>query len=210
LLYAILLGFAVSIDSFVAGAAYGAQKIVMPFRSLAIVGLVTAGCVAAAMLAAQFIGRLINLHSAIIAGSLLLIALGIFSLFQEYLTKNRLAQKPLDNQPSRQTTFTLGRLVICIMVKPERADLDHSLSISSFEALLLGLALGVDNIAATFAAGIMASLPYYTPLLMGVLQMLFIFGGYWFCSRLLSAKTVKPFPFLPGAILIFLGLLRLC
>lgn len=49
LFYVLLLGFAVSIDGFVAGVAYGLKNIRMPLASLSIVGVVAAILTSVAM-----------------------------------------------------------------------------------------------------------------------------------------------------------------
>ncbi|MDR3589199.1 MAG: sporulation membrane protein YtaF [Negativicutes bacterium] len=209
LLYVLLLGFAVSLDSFAAGIAYGLKNIRIPFHSLTVVGLVTAFCTSAAMFGASVLDRVIDMQIAAVAGSLLLIGLGGFSLFQEYLSKNAVIYRPNGDVSIRQLTFSMGRLVINIMVRPEAADIDRSNSISSLEAVFLGLALGIDNMVATFAASLMGMLPIYTPVIMGLIQMALISAGSQSSCRMLSDSWKKRFPFLPGTILILIGLLRL-
>lgn len=207
--YMLFLCLAVSMDAFAAGLAYGVRNITMPFRSLSIVGIVTAVCTAAAMIAAYVLGQFVELQSAVIAGAILLIVLGALSLFQEYLTKDVPSYPTQEEFTPRKISFPIGKLVISIMARPETADVDNSKSISSFEAIFLGLALGLDNMVATFAACLMGILPWYTPLAMGVVQMALIAAGCWASTRLLSESMKKRFPFVPGAILIMMGLLRL-
>jgi len=208
-IYVLLLGFAVSLDSFAAGVAYGLKNIRIPVTSLVIVGLVTALCTALAMLGASVLDRFIDLQLAVVAGSLLLIGLGGLSLFQEYLTKNTAFCQPDGDGSIRQLTFSLGRLVINIMIRPETADIDLSNSISPLEAVFLGLALGIDNMVATFAASLISMLPLCTPLVMGLIQMALISVGSQSFCRLLSDSWKRRFPFLPGTILILIGLIRL-
>lgn len=207
--YVLLLGFAVSLDSFAAGIAYGLKAIRMPFRSLAMIGLITAACTGLSMWCAYMLGQFIDVHIAIIIGSLLLIMLGGVNLFQEYLTKDIPAYEVDGEINTRQLTFPIGKLVISIMAKPETADIDKNKSISPLEAVFLGLALGIDNMVATFAASLMNFLPLYTPLIMGVIQIAFIAFGSWSSSHLVSESLKKRFPFLPGTILILIGLIRL-
>lgn len=208
-LYVLVLGFAVSLDSFAAGVAYGLKNIRMTGKSLVIVGVVTAACTALAMFCAGILGQFLDVHIAVFTGSLLLVCLGAISLFQEYLTKNVSAYEIDGEITAGKLTFSLGKLVISIMVRPETADIDHSKSISPVEAIFLGLALGIDNMVATFAAGLMGLLPLYTPLLMGVIQMAFIVVGSLASSRLVSESWKQKFPYLPGTILILIGLIRL-
>lgn len=209
LFYVLLLGLAVSIDGFVAGIAYGLKNIRMPLTSLSIVGFVAALCTAAAMSMAYLVGQFIHTDVAIIIGALLLILLGLWSLFQQYLTKN-IAGYELDGQVSaRKLTFSLGRLVVSIMAKPETADVDKLGCISALEAVFLGFAVGVDAMVGTFAAALMGALPLYTPLVIGIIHILCIAAGCYSSEKLISDKLKKQFPYLPGALLILLGILRL-
>ncbi|GBG56684.1 putative membrane protein YtaF [Sporomusaceae bacterium FL31] len=207
--YVLLLGFAVSIDGFIAGIAYGLKNIKIPASSLGIVGLVTVLCTGSAMFFASMLEQYINPHVAIVCGSLLLIAIGIVSLFQEYLTKNIKDFDFDDDITARKLTISIGRIMINILAKPETADVDNSKKISSTEAILLGLALGIDNMVATFAASLMGFLPLYTPLLMGVIQIAVVSAGILASTRIVSESLKKRFPYLPGTLLILLGLSRL-
>lgn len=205
ILYVLLLGLAVSMDSLVAGATYGIRKIYLPFLSLFIVGGITALCTVLAMAAASLFGNLINANIAIAVGSFLLLLIGLFSIFQEYLLN--CAKEPDLKNP--RLSMRAGRIIINIMVDPEAVDFDHSNSISSGEAVMLGFALGLDNMAATFAASLLGVLPLYTPLVMGLLQMLLIVGGIYLAAHVLPQSFSKRFPYLSGIILVLIGLFRL-
>ncbi len=207
--YVLLLGLAVSIDGFVAGVAYGLKNIRMPFASLSIVGIVASICTAVAMVMAYMVGQFIHTDIAIAIGALLLIILGLWSLFQQYLTKD-VASYEMDGEvTARKLTFSLGRLVVSIMAKPETADVDRLGFISSLEAVFLGLAVGADAMVGTFAAALMGSLPLYTPIAIGLIHMVCIAGGYYSSRKFFPEKLKKRFPYLPGTLLIILGLLRL-
>ncbi|MGI6092152.1 MAG: sporulation membrane protein YtaF [Negativicutes bacterium] len=208
-LYVVLLGLAVSLDGFVAGMAYGMKGIRMPLISLVIVGLVTAVCAGTAMALANVLGAIINTQLAISCGAVLLILLGLFSLFQEYLTKDVRSYQAVGEVTARKLSFSVGRLVISIVAKPETADVDKSNNISPLESIFLGLALGLDNMLAAFAAALMGWLPPATPLVMGAIQMVVISAGLYSAKRFVPEQVKKRFPYLPGTILILIGLLRL-
>lgn len=207
--YLLFLGFAVSIDGFIAGIAYGLKDICIPMKSLLIICITTIISTTIAMWTACILGIFMNTQLAILCGSLLLIIIGLFSLFQEYLTKDAHKNTIHEEPHTPKLTFSLGRLVINIMADPEKADVDHSRGINSIEALFLGLALGVDNMIATFAATLMGPLPSYTPLIMGLIQVIVITAGIYTSKHLISATLKKRFPYVPGIILIMLGLIRL-
>lgn len=209
LFYVVLLGFAVSMDGFVAGMAYGLKNIRMPFTSVTIVGIVTMTGTAIAMLCAYSLGKFINTQVAIIVGAGLLIMLGLWSLFQQYLTKNITSYEMDGEVTVRKLTFSLGQLVVSIMAKPETADIDRQGSINSLEAVFLGVALALDAMVATFGATLMGGMPIYTPLAVGIIHMICISSGCYSSKRFVSEHLKKRFPYLPGTILIILGLLRL-
>lgn len=207
MLYIILLGFAVSLDAFAAGAAYGLKSIKVPLKSLAVLGLITALCTSAAMVIAYYLGSFLNTHIAVIAGSLLLILIGAWNIFSEYITKK--SNCPDTESTNAPISIRIGRIVINIMADPETADIDHSRSINPTEAIFLGLALGIDNMIATFAAALIKPLPLYTPAVMTFIQVFLIAAGISGASRLASDDLKRRFPYIPGTILIILGLLRL-
>jgi len=209
LFYVILLGIAVSIDGFVAGAAYGLKNIRMPLKSLGIVFVVTAVCSSLAMLGAYVLGRFIDTHIAIVTGAFLLVLLGGWSLFQQYLTKDVEPFAVEGEVTATKLTFSIGRLVISIMAKPETADVDQSKVISPMEAAFLGLAVGADAAVGTFAAALMGILPIYTPVIIGIIHVICVAGGCYSSARFIPQKLKKRFPYLPGTLLIVLGLIRL-
>lgn len=207
--YVIVMSIAVSLDGFVAGIAYGLKGIRMPVVSIAIVGVVTTICAAAAMVAANVLGSVINTQAAVTGGAVLLILIGLFSLFQEYLTKDIPSYQAEGEVTARKLSFSVGRLVISIVAQPETADVDKSNNISPLESVFLGLALGLDNMLAAFAAALMGWLPPAAPFMMGGIQMVVISAGLYASRRFVSDRLRKRFPYLPGTILILLGLLRL-
>lgn len=207
--YVILLAIAVSIDGFVAGVAYGLKNIRMPFISLAIVGVVATILTTIAMFCAYVLGSFINTNAAIVTGALLLILLGAWSLFQQYLTRN-VPSYELDGEvTAHKLTISVGQLVISIMAKPETADVDRLGYISSLEAVFLGLAVGLDAMVGTFAAALMGVLPLYTPPAVGITHMICISYGCYASNRFIPETLKQRFPYLPGILLIFLGLIRL-
>ena len=209
LFYVIMLGIAVSIDGFVAGSAYGLKNIRMPWQSLLIVFAVTGICSTFAMLCAYLLAQLMNTHLALVIGAILLILLGLWSVFQQYLTKNIPSYEADGEVTAKKLTFSVGRLVISIVAKPETADVDKLGIISPLEAVFLSLAVGLDGMIGTFAAALMGPLPLYTPLIVGFIHMICVYGGCLTASRLISDSMKERLPYFPGMLLILMGLLRM-
>lgn len=206
--YIILLGFAVSIDGFFAGIAYGIKTIKVPYPSLLTIGLVTLICTGLSSIGSHALLNYLNPVYTTAAGSLLLIAIGLTGIARQFYQRIQFsaAQSPDSKQG---ITFSLGKIVIRIMAKPECADMDESKILSVTEALLLGLALGMDNMVATFAAGLVRPLPVYTPLVMCVIQTSLVFGGIYCAGKITSPKIKNRLAYAPGILLICLGLFRM-
>lgn len=207
LMTALLFAVAISLDGLGAGVAYGLKNIRIPFLSLAVIGAVTVVMMGLATAAASWLGGLISPRIAYCTGALLLIALGFWSILQEWL-KQYLPEEDLI--PGAQIKLDLGflRLVIQVFKRPVKADVDHSGELCSGEAFVLGLALALDALVAGFAAALTGGISLSTVLAVAAVQMAFIFFGARLASAALPAELQNKFPYIPGSILILLGLLR--
>ncbi len=103
----------------------------------------------------------------------------------------------------------MGRLVITIRAKPERTTVDQAQTLEAGEAALVGVALGLDNVVAVFAVSLMGRLPAYTPLVMGVLQMLMLATGVQASAWVLSERVKARCGYVSGILLLVLGVIRL-
>lgn len=206
--YVFVLSAAVSLDAFAAGAAYGVRGIGVPLTSLAISGLVTVTDTALGIAGARLAGTFIPPREATVIGAALLVILGVFRLLVEYLEQDN-PHPEIGGVGTRRLAISIGRLVIVIMAKPEVADLDRSKGIGPWEAVLLGLALSIDNVVAASAASLGTLLPAVTPLIMGVTQIGLFSAGCYGTMLLASDRTKRHLPYISGVVLVVLGLIRL-
>ncbi len=210
LLSVILLGLSVSLDALFAGVAYGIKGIRVPGHALLLIGVVTVLGVAGAMRGGDVVGRHGETQVAAVGGACVLIGLGLVSLLQTYLTTGRSRHLSVEDPvTTRQLTVSVGRLVITIRAKPERPAVDQAQAMETGEAAVVGVALGLDNVVAVFAVSLMGILPAYTPLVMGVLQMLLLATGVQASARLLSERVKERCGYVSGALLLVLGVIRL-
>jgi putative sporulation protein YtaF len=205
LFYVILLATGVSIDALAAGAAYGFKNIRLPLLSIIIIGTITGLFTVGAMISAQFFSEVINSSLVAWLGAILLFALGFWSIIIEYLARvtNR------NEKQSETLAHSFGEMIIDVMAQPEMADSDKSKSISCIEAISLGIALGMDNMIATFAACMLGNLPVYTPLIMAGAQMMLITLGIQVATCCIPQNIKNGIPYVPGVVLIIIGLIRL-
>lgn len=204
LMYVILLALAVSLDSFLAGVTYGAGAIRIPLVSLAVVGLVTFVCSAMPMLVGGLVSAAVTPVITVWAGSVLLFLLGLWNILQEYLLKKLAAPAAGVDR----LNLRLGKIIVSIMANPEYVDFDRSKTISPHEALYLGVALGLDNMAAIFGACLIGVLPSYTPLVMALIQMALVQLGTLLAGGL-ALDTERRLTYLPGTVLVLIAVFRL-
>jgi putative sporulation protein YtaF len=174
---------------------------------------------------------------AAVTGALILIAIGIWALSQIF--RNKAGLESSDNGSEKADLRVAGKnqeqggqaehaaeptgeirtvvviewkrigLVIQILRKPSLADMDRSGIISASEAVLLGIALSLD----AFGAGIGAAFIGFSSLLTAVI--IAISSGFFIASGLrvgiiyADRSWVKKLSFLPGFLLIVMGLMKL-
>ncbi|WNF36023.1 sporulation membrane protein YtaF [Bacillaceae bacterium IKA-2] len=203
-----LLALAVSLDSFGVGLTYGLRKMKLPFKSLIFIASCSAGSILIAMMIGNWIQQYLSRSVAETIGGLILIIIGAWALYQIY---HPVKQDEKTNHDAVILNFEIEILgvVIKILRKPMVADFDNSGTITGREAFFLGIALSLD----AFGAGIGAALIGFSPLFMA-LSVAFMsaicvtFGmksGYLFSD----SKIMQKFSFIPGLLLIILGVWKL-
>ncbi|MGM0843985.1 MAG: sporulation membrane protein YtaF [Bacillota bacterium] len=201
-----MLAFAVSLDSFSTGLTYGLRKMGIPLKSIVIISVCSAGALLAAMSIGGAAEQFLSEGVADKIGGGILIALGAFVLLQFFFSRNDSAvdeEKILFNFEIE----SIG-LVINILKRPLAADFDRSGTITGVEAIMLGLALSLD----AFGAGIGAALLGYSPLLLAfsvmMMSIVFLSAGLKMGKSCAHMGWVKKVSFLPGVLLILIGVLR--
>ncbi|WP_445489524.1 sporulation membrane protein YtaF [Niallia sp. 03133] len=204
----ILLALAVSIDNFSVGFTYGLRKMKIPFKSIFIIACCSGFTLLVGMFFGHIISRIFSSSYAESIGGIILILLGIWILFQFFQPTK---EKEIITHEKNIINFEIKSLgiVIKILKKPLAADFDNSGTITGIEAVLLGLALSLDAFGAGIGASMLEFSPFY--LTIAVIGMstsfvsLGIAGGSFFSKK----SFVEKFSFLPGVILIIIGLFKL-
>jgi putative sporulation protein YtaF len=203
----LLLALSVSLDSFSVGFTYGLRKMRIPFKSI----LIISGCSAVTLIIAMFIGHLIQQfispELAEKTGGVILIVLGGWIIYQFFRPDKEkdvlLHEKMIVNLEIK----SLG-LVIHILRKPMSADFDQSGTITGLEAFMLGLALSLDAFGAGIGAVMLGFSPLSLALSVAVLSSLLVFLGMKMGAYLSRISWLQKLSFLPGILLIAIGLLR--
>lgn len=205
----LLLAFAVSLDSFSVGFTYGLRKMQIPLKSIVMIACCSAFTLLVAMGVGNTISRFLSPHFAEMIGGVVLVLIGCWILYQFFKPSNDSSNEVKQKNTLVKVEIKSLGLVIQILRRPMEADFDKSGTITGIEAFLLGLALSLD----AFGAGIGAALLGYSPWLMALfvafMSSLFVMTGIR-CGRFFAEmKWVEKFTFLPGVLLIVLGIWKI-
>lgn len=208
LLSLLLLGLAVSLDSFTVGLTYGMRKVTIPLKSLMIISTCTFLVLLLAMIIGTIIEQFISHEAAERLGGIILIGIGIWVLYQFFTSKRTKSEDQLDYKVIKFEIKSFA-IIIKILKKPMEADFNRSGNINSMEALFLGLALSLDS----FGAGIGAALIDLPPILFSIVITIsctiFVIAGIKMGKILTNVEWMKNLTLLPGIALILIGIFRL-
>jgi len=140
-------------------------------------------------------------------GGLILVAIGLAVLYQFFRPEKDTPVEEKEKTLINVEIKSIG-LVIQIMRRPLTADFDRSGTITGVEAFMLGIALSLDS----FGAGLGAALLNYSPfpLAIAIFSMSFIFltCGLQLGVYFSHIRWIQRVAFLPGVLLICLGIMR--
>src|SRR5699024_3850362 len=196
------LVIAVSLDGFGVGLTYGMRNIKVPPLPLLIIMLCSGTVVFASMTIGNMLIGYISESAAESVGGIILIATGLFSLFNVLRGNQEKGQAhSVNERPIRHFTT--------VMTKPDQADLDRSGTLSTGEAWLLGIASALVAFGAGIAASFIGYAAAMTSVFIACMSGLFVFGGVKTGVFLSKYSFLQNFSFLPPLLLIGLGVINL-
>lgn len=196
-----LLIIAVSLDGLGVGISYGIQKTRVPMFAITIIMLCSGVTVFAAMSIGEGLKVIIPPTVSENIGALILISLGIFTLYN-IIRKNKTKQEETQNNSMLTNVKKVFR-------SPKQADLDRSGTISKPEAILLGMALSLDAFGAGFAASLLHYSAFLTAGLVAMMSGIFLIVGLKIGLLLSKYEDIQFFTLLPSLLLIGIGLFNL-
>ncbi|WP_042202551.1 manganese efflux pump [Paenibacillus camerounensis] len=123
------------------------------------------------------------------------------------------AADPGEAGPQKSAVFSLELrhlgVVIQILRTPSSADIDDSGSISSMEAMILGIALSLDAFGAGLGAALLGFSPVWTSLMIALFSGTFLLLGMKTGLRLSGSFWMKHAAALPALLLIAMGIMKL-
>lgn len=211
----LLLCISLSIDAFAFGVIYGMKGIGFPIISKLLICFFSIIYALFAQLIGKSFSSLLNPSVSKYLGVLILIVMGIVMLIKTILKCNK--NKPLtsDNNVKKEKIFkfvikSLG-ITIQIIKNPLDCDIDKSGMIDPLESLLLGFSLSVDAIGAGIGVALSGLYSMFIPIFIGIFQYVFLCTGLLIGNKIKLRNIInqKYLEYLPGILLIILGLVRL-
>lgn len=201
---AILLVFALSLDSLAASFAFGIEKIKVPILSAISINIVCSSLLFISLIFGSFIRTYIPSNVATYISFGILLALGILRLL-DIIIKKYIKKKDLTPSTCKNG---FGRFILTVYADSAKADANDSKTLSLSEAITLALALSIDSLAAGFGVGVLS----VNHLL--IVSFAFIFGMIavelgCLIGRKIASITSIDLSWISGVVLIILAFLRL-
>lgn len=145
-----MLVVALSLDSFLASLAYGAQKIHIPIRSTILIAGIGTAFLGISLYTAGLIQNVLQPQYCVILSFTIFFLMGLSALFQGTI------KQFLKHCNSRKVSFRYSgfAFVLDVYIDETKADIDHSKELSMKEAAYLAIALSIDSIVSGFAFGV--------------------------------------------------------
>jgi putative sporulation protein YtaF len=206
ILEAFLIASSLSLDAFVAGFAYGANKIKIDFLSIQIINIICSVMTGLSFLFGNIIKNYIPQTAASVVCFIVLFLLAITKLLDGF-TKS-LIKKHTDL--SRELKFSMFNFnfILKLYAAPEDSDADASKTISPAEAISIAIALSLDGAAVGFGAALGGANGLAVFLFSLVTNMLAIIFGRYIGEK--AANKLKfNLSWLGGVILMILAFSKL-
>jgi putative sporulation protein YtaF len=208
---ATLLAVSLSMDALGIGISYGIRGIKTPWRARLIICLISMLFTGAAVGLGSVLLMLISPQAARLLGAGMLVALGLFIIFQSFMEKNKDEPKqPKKGDKIASIALKSLGVTITIMRNPAECDFDESKHIDAFEAVYLGVALSIDSFGAGISSAVSGLSSMLVPLAAGLCQILFLCAGDLFGRKLRMFRRVNSqvFVVISGVLLIVLAVIR--
>lgn len=202
----VILVFASTIDTFVAGFIYGIGKIKIPISSSIIIGLISSIIFTVSIAFGNLIGSYLSSSVIKMICFILLFMLGLIKFFdgilkdmiRRYQNKKRMLK-------FRVKGFTF---VLTIFTNPERADIDKSKILSVSEAFSAALAFSLDGVGIGMIAGMSRLHLGYCFGISFFVTMLMLTVGLWI-GKYYSRYLKYDISWLSGLLLMVFAIIKL-
>lgn len=196
---------ALNLDALFFGIAFGTKGIKILFKSKIVIFCISLLVSMLSFLIGKHFGKYLSIQVSNHLGSAFMIVIGIFLIIRTFFERDR------EDVSKTLVNFSLKSLGLTIKIikEPQVSDINQSGFIEPVEALFVSLALSFDSLSASFSLGLSNLANIYEILLIPIVQFIAISVGNVLAH---SLKYLKKFGFanyIPGIVLIFLGVYNL-
>ncbi len=203
LLSSFFLAVSSNVDNFAVGVAYGVKKIKIGIFSNLVIAVVSASGTYCSMTVGEIISRFLSAHVANLLGSGVLVALGIWSLWDTL----RIERREKRNRSKKFSDFSDNDLSYNTFIeKPEKADLDDSRTIDVKESITLAFAVTINNVASGIGGGISGLNVTLTTFLAFILSILVVILGYFLGEKSSAKMSGKWAGIISACLIICIGI----
>lgn len=219
LLAIILLGISSNLDTLGVGLAYGTRKYRLPFLSNLVCALIPSAGTCLMMVIGEALRNVIPVPLANVLGAAIVMAAGAVLIVQH--TGRAQNGRPARERPhpgaspdavdtpSQHSLLSNVKDLGRILEDPFKADYDYSGSIEIREAMVLALALALNNLANGLAAGLMGLNIFLTAATAIAVSLIFFSAGINIGLRLMGRWIGERGDLAAGLVLILLGICEL-
>jgi putative sporulation protein YtaF len=201
----LFLALAANIDNLGVGIAYGSRKIKISLQANLIIALLSFIATLLAAEAGSIISQYIRLEVASDLGAIVIIIVGLWIIIEPAVAAHRQHQV-MNKLPLATRSFSPTALIH----QPEKADIDCSADIDTWEAVILGMALSVNAVAGGLDAGLVALPMLVVAMLVGVFSFLTIASGIYFGRKYVAERMGHQATRISGILMLVIGLHQLC
>ena len=146
----LLLAVTVSIDTYIAAAAYCNSGIKIPPLSAAVINLICAAVLGISLGISGLLGHFLSAGICRTAGMLVIIAIGLLTILKSFA---RTLAKRVEQKGELSVKLGKTPLAVKLYLDDTAADIDHSKILTSGEAAALALASSLDSAAMGLSSG---------------------------------------------------------
>ncbi|GAA0106606.1 sporulation membrane protein YtaF [Paraclostridium sordellii] len=202
----LILVLALCIDTFVAGIAYGTDRIKIPLSSNIVITTVCSLFLALSLSLGSLLKEFMSPSFASILSFALLFSLGILRLFESFF-KSYIQNFSSTGAPLTFKLFDF-KFVLEIYANETKADYDKSKTLTIKESVYLAVALSIDSIAVGFGSSLVSFDFVQILLLSFTIGILALFLGVNIGKKFIEKVNIN-LSWLSGAMLVCLAIIRL-
>ena len=206
MLESLILVLALCIDTFVAGIAYGTDRIKIPLSSNIVITTVCSLFLALSLSLGSLLKEFMSPSFASILSFALLFSLGVLRLFESFF-KSYIQNFSSTGAPLTFKLFDF-KFVLEIYANETKADYDKSKTLTIKESVYLAVALSIDSIAVGFGSSLVSFNFFQILLLSFSIGILALFLGVNIGKKFIEKVNIN-LSWLSGAMLVCLAIIRL-